>query len=344
MSKKINIVIAIISIIVILVSQVPISLAADNGFFFTNKQEISQGDTLEMTLDISQIKNSKFEFKLTSNLDASSIVANQNVEMEKYNDEISIEIDKSKTSINKVTLSYPVPETAQVGTQIELVAQVTAEIEVEEPIQDTAEDTADTTDTANQEEATKTETQVVENKKIVVKIIEKSDNQSKPNDKENNTDKPTDNKPSDAKPNEASKENAFDKSTTPNVDKKSSFTPSTQSAPTKLVTNFAATSTNLSSMTVQETAKYNGSSNNYLAGLEVVGENLNTTFNKDNSTYFIQTSGKTEVSVNAAAEESGAKINITGTTNLKSGDNKILISVTAENGDVRYYRVFVTNK
>ena len=28
---------------------------------------------------------------------------------------------------------------------------------------------------------------------------------------------------------------------------------------------------------------------------------------------------------------------------MKPGDNKILISVTAENGDVRYYRVFVTN-
>lgn len=93
-----------------------------------------------------------------------------------------------------------------------------------------------------------------------------------------------------------------------------------------------------------ETAVYNGSRNNYLASLEIDGETLNTTFNKENTTYFVQTEGKTELNVSVTKEDSKSKVYITGNTSLKTGENKILISVTAENGNVRYYRLYVTNK
>ena len=100
---------------------------------------------------------------------------------------------------------------------------------------------------------------------------------------------------------------------------------------------------NTSSQLKEETAVYNGSNNNYLASLEIEGESLNTIFNKENTTYFVKTSDKTQLNVNVVAESSDAKVYITGNDNLKNGDNKVLISVIAENGDVRYYRVFVTN-
>ena len=89
----------------------------------------------------------------------------------------------------------------------------------------------------------------------------------------------------------------------------------------------------------QET--YNGSNNNYLEKLEVEGKELNTSFNKENDTYFIDINNTNTINVTAIAEDSTAKVYITGNDNIESGNNKILISVTAENGDVRYYRIFV---
>ena len=107
-------------------------------------------------------------------------------------------------------------------------------------------------------------------------------------------------------------------------------------------TSYSVSSANLGSVQTQ-TAVYNGSNNNYLASLEIEGESLNTTFNKENTTYFVKTTGKTELNIKATSEDNNAKVYITGNESLKTGDNKILISVTAENGDVRYYRVFVSN-
>ena len=88
-------------------------------------------------------------------------------------------------------------------------------------------------------------------------------------------------------------------------------------------------------------ATYNGSNNNYLSKLEIVGMELNTSFNKENGTYFINTDNTNSINIVATAEDSTAKINIAGNDTIQNGNNKILISVTAENGDVRYYRIFV---
>ena len=48
------------------------------------------------------------------------------------------------------------------------------------------------------------------------------------------------------------------------------------------------------------------------------------------------------LNITAKAEVSSATVTIYGNTNLKSGTNKILINVTAENGDVKTYRIYVT--
>lgn len=90
-----------------------------------------------------------------------------------------------------------------------------------------------------------------------------------------------------------------------------------------------------------EVETYNGSNNNYLSSLEIEGVQLTTDFNKEKSTYFATAQNIETITVTAVAEDSSSKVAITG-TNLKSGENKVLISVAAENGDVRYYRIFVT--
>lgn len=103
-----------------------------------------------------------------------------------------------------------------------------------------------------------------------------------------------------------------------------------------------ATSGNSSStsMTSSKTT-YNGSNNNYLSSLSITGITLSPDFIKENSTYFATVTDASDLEVNATAEDSDATVKITGNTGIKEGTNKILITVTAENGDIRYYRIFV---
>ena len=61
-------------------------------------------------------------------------------------------------------------------------------------------------------------------------------------------------------------------------------------------------------------------------------------------TYFAEVENQSSVNVSVTKEDETATVCITGNDSLKSGENKILISVTAENGDVRYYRIFIENK
>lgn len=310
--KRVIVCILLLVLIGIQMSNV-VAVSMDNSFFNTNKKEIGQGETLEMTLDIDKIKYDKFEFKLSSNLDTNNIVINEDVEMENYNNNISINIDKSKISLNKITFYSKVPENIQVGTKIELIAQI-----IVEEVNTLSE----------------IEYRVVENKKIDVLVVEKKqiDNQVKPNEFEN-------------------QEMNFQNNETNKISEDfnmNSSTNKTMVSSKVQSTTFSASSVNFSSTSSiqveNQTAIYNGSNNNYLSNLEIEGESLNTSFNKENTTYFVETTGKTELNVNVTKENETSKVYITGNNNLKTGDNKILISVTAENGDVRYYRVFVTNK
>ena len=107
------------------------------------------------------------------------------------------------------------------------------------------------------------------------------------------------------------------------------------------VSGSAKSSLSGTSVNTENQETYNGSNNNYLEKLEVEGKELNTSFNKENDTYFIDINNTNTINVTAIAEDSTAKVYITGNDNIESGNNKILISVTAENGDVRYYRIFV---
>ena len=87
---------------------------------------------------------------------------------------------------------------------------------------------------------------------------------------------------------------------------------------------------------------YAGSWNNYLESLTVDGHEFTQTFNKTRGTYFM-TADKTETSLDVTAEpdDDDATVVVTGDSELESGRNKVMVSVTAENGDVRVYRIYV---
>ncbi len=110
-------------------------------------------------------------------------------------------------------------------------------------------------------------------------------------------------------------------------------------------TNLTSNSSQQTKETVSnsETITYKGSSNNYLSSLSVEDYSLNTEFNKTNTVYFITTSDEiTSVNINAVADDSSSEVSIYGADTLSSGQNKIIISVIAEDGSVRNYRVYIT--
>ena len=97
----------------------------------------------------------------------------------------------------------------------------------------------------------------------------------------------------------------------------------------------------ITSLTQGET--YRGSQNNYLKSLSITGLEFKNEFKKTTSDYFakVDNADIEKVTVNAVAEDNSAIITIYGNTNLKQGKNKILINVTADNGETRTYRIYL---
>ena len=90
-------------------------------------------------------------------------------------------------------------------------------------------------------------------------------------------------------------------------------------------------------------ATYNGSDNCYLSELSVSSYELNKTFSKESTTYFITVGEDVDsIDITATAEDDEATICIYGSDSLTTGANKVLITVTAENGNTRTYRIYVT--
>lgn len=80
--------------------------------------------------------------------------------------------------------------------------------------------------------------------------------------------------------------------------------------------------------------------NNYLKALNVNGFILNPNFDKNTLEYNIKVQSDTQaIDITAIAENEKAKVEITGNSNFKIGNNLVLIKVTDENGFVKYYHI-----
>ena len=87
------------------------------------------------------------------------------------------------------------------------------------------------------------------------------------------------------------------------------------------------------------------SNNNNLSSLEVSNCTLNPAFNSAISTYNCSVSyDVSSVSISANLSDSKAKLEGTGTKSLNVGDNNFELKVTAENGDVRTYKINIIRK
>lgn len=343
MNKKIQIILSVIIIIILFGIQVSYALSINEGvaFFEVSITEITLGETLEMTFNLDKIEYDNFKIILNSNIDTGEIYTEENVKIEENSDAIVIEVDKNKLSLGKIKLCYAVTEDMGINTIIQLKAQVKIEEEVE------TQDDGGNTVVQKQEKVVLEESQ---NVTIAQENIEK-DNIQKNNDNEqkDNTQKNIDNEQKDDTPKEQNTETKLKPSNSnENTSQKSSQNLSNTKAKSGN-TNVGSSSASGKQSSLQsggknETATYNGSNNNYLKKLKVKGLDLNTTFNKENTTYFVNVNGTSSIKITAIAEDDSAKVTVAGNDSISEGTNKILIIVTAENGDVRYYRIFVNSE
>ena len=101
--------------------------------------------------------------------------------------------------------------------------------------------------------------------------------------------------------------------------------------------------TNTNNTTNNNTTTVQKSTNNYLKKLQVNIEGLTPNFSKSKLNYSLVVDSSVEsINVTANAEHSNAKVFISGNTGLKTGDNNVYITVTAESGDKRTYTILVT--
>lgn len=87
------------------------------------------------------------------------------------------------------------------------------------------------------------------------------------------------------------------------------------------------------------------STNAFLKSLSVSGYTLTPKFNKNRTSYSMTVKNNIHsLNVSAIAEDSKARVSVSGNRNWKVGVNNITITVTAENGNKKVYTVAVTRK
>lgn len=309
---------------------IPIVCAFSNqmqaSFFTVDHLEKSPGDTIEMTIDLAKISLDEFTFTLASNIDAKDIYIgdDESVLVNENNNELELTIKKSELNLEQVKLYYQIPDEIEIGNKITLTASI---ISFKEEIQENKQEQIMSNEIQNdviENMGNINDTQIVQ---IEITIVEKIESPNFNQVQDGNSAKEEPNRQE-----QNQKENNIQmESQKGNIQ--------------QVQNNNRAAIQQVGVSTTTQTVTYNGSSNNYLKTLAIEDQEFTTDFSKINTTYFV-TVGKTikQVNVLAEAEEDETQICIYGNTNLQVGLNKILVSVTAENGDVRVYRIYITRE
>lgn len=127
--------------------------------------------------------------------------------------------------------------------------------------------------------------------------------------------------------------------------------PTPTPAPTPTPTPTTPSNNNNNSNSATKTATKSTSSsttstksrNAYLSKLQINQEGLTPNFNKNKTSYAVTVGENVnDLKVTAVAEDSKSKVAISGNTGLKNGDNKVYITVTAQDGTKKVYTITVT--
>lgn len=118
----------------------------------------------------------------------------------------------------------------------------------------------------------------------------------------------------------------------------------TQNTSNNTSNNSSNVSAQASSRTVNKQTNTTTKSNNaFLSKLQINQEGLTPNFNKNKTSYAVTVGENVnDLKVTAVAEDSKSKVAISGNTGLKNGDNKVYITVTAQDGTKKVYTITVT--
>lgn len=371
--------IGITILIIMLISAVSMQIVyaqnsnENTSFFYVSKNELKDGEKLEMIIDISKIQYENFKFSLSSDLNVKNILLNEESEKEEIDVDVNeeentfeITIDKSKLNEEKIILYYNISGDIKAENEINLKGKITELSNKEEILENTEEEDIKVTIMKNNEE---TSTPPNDNKE------DENNNQGNNNNQENNNSN-SNNKPSSG--NENNMNGSLNSSGSINNNgenqngqmnsqngqmvfqnsgmnlqseegnfQNSGINNSLNEGNNKMVVGNENSSGVMNGQNggAAEVVTYKGSRNNYLSSLTVSDNTFSPQFLKENTTYFMTVKNDvTSLSVNAEAEDSTSTVKIYGNSDLSIGENKILISVTAENGNVRTYRIYVTRE
>lgn len=285
-----------------------------------------------MTINIENIQYDNFTLKISSdtNIKQMELEEDEEIDVTKGNNEISMQFNKKESNLNKIILYFTLPDTIKGGEKITLTANV----------QNNENDEENQTITR---EITVIEEKKTENTENNTDNTQPSKNETEKNDQKTDSE----NKNADETNNQQQIENQMQKdnenSQQQNNNQQSDNTGKLQSQTTAVNQNNQKQTTQNASVESTNTVTYNGLDNNYLSELSVDGYTLNAEFSKENQTYFVTIDSNVEnLEITAKVENSNSKLTIYGNESFQEGTNKILITVTAENGDVRNYRIYVT--
>ena len=315
MKKNLKITLGITLLISLLITRTYLYALASNmpevnmkPFFEVTNTEVAKNEKVEMVINLESIKYDEFTFKLESDeiMDSVELPQTEEINTEKNSNEIVMEVSKEKTNVQSINLYYSIPETKQVGDTIKFVVTITSSMN-NEMVGANNEENKNVQDSIYSELPKEYEESI----EVEIKIVEgKNENING----------------SGSSGNQFPNQNGQSSVTQPNISNNNMSMPS-----------------GTISYTSAPKVTYNGSDNNYLKKLAVDGYELNREFSKENTTYFVTVNSDVEkLSITAKSDDSDATVCVYGNSGLKEGTNKVLITVTAENGNVRTYRVYVT--
>ena len=273
-------------------------------------------EDINININLDNITFDRFKLVLTSSDNIKDINVSNDINIDTIdNNEISFEFDKTTSNLNSINLNYSVNKEHNVNDIITFNVTI---INLD-----------------NEEE-----------------IVEESYNVTLTGNTSNSNSNQTGNKPVIDEPNTSIKEDNKNEPKTGNTpvnsttNKTSNITNITVSKTSSIkISNVVSSVKTSTTGSYVEPVKYNGSDNNYLSNITINGYELNKEFKKEGNTYFVTIpSTVNKLTIKTTKEVSSSKVSINGNDNLKEGLNKILINVTAENGNTRVYRIYVTKE
>lgn len=351
---------------------------ASIGDIVTLTLDLSQVNYDEFVLTIQADKQIIDNSEINTEIDSDSknetkVIEKGAITLEKEND-VTMKLFASKQNLNseEIKLCFVVPESLNVGDKINLHATI-EEIKNADDNDETSNKNSieenDVNTTVDEELESESENSIEKNDTNTSEDEELTD---KPDNIEESTDIKEQDKLTDESDNmqeesiklDVNKENTIEEVTITitivektnkentvdanainleNVFKEQSSTKKATSSSSNSSTSNKSKGTSSSSNNTADT--YKGSSNKYLSNIEVEGYQLTPNFNITNTTYFLQVeSDVTKLNISTEKYDSSEIVTIYGNEDLKTGTNKILINVTAEDGSTKTYRIFVTKK